>query len=83
MSARSDPLQEILVTRSPDLSSPARPGVAPSRADAGPARHLPTFFVLAYALTWVVWIPAGLADRGTITLAMPTSLPYRAPPAPA
>jgi membrane protease YdiL (CAAX protease family) len=31
-----------------------------------------TFFALAYALTWVVWIPAGLAARGTITLGMPT-----------
>jgi membrane protease YdiL (CAAX protease family) len=33
---------------------------------------LATFFALAYALTWLMWIPAGLADRGVITLGMPT-----------
>ena len=60
------------MTRPADLSSPTRPGVAASRAGARPVRHLPRFFVLAYVLTWVVWIPAGLADRGTITLDMPT-----------
>jgi membrane protease YdiL (CAAX protease family) len=37
-----------------------------------PTSHLARFLTLAYALTWVVWIPAGLADRGTIPLGMPT-----------
>ena len=55
-----------------DLSFRPRPDVAPRGAGGQPTRHLPTFFALAYALTWVVWIPAGLADRGTITMGMPT-----------
>ena len=72
MSARIDQLQEALVTASSDLSLTPPPGVAPRRPGERPARHLLTFFALAYALTWVVWIPAGLAARGTITLGMPT-----------
>jgi len=72
MSARIDQLQEALVTASSDLSLTPPPVVAPRRPGERPARHLLTFFALAYALTWVVWIPAGLAARGTITLGMPT-----------
>ena len=59
------------MTTSSDVSFTRPPGGAPCRSEK-PARHLLTFFALAYALTWVVWIPAGLADRGTITLGMPT-----------
>jgi membrane protease YdiL (CAAX protease family) len=55
---------------------PARAGVTPGERGEQPGRHLPAFFALAYALTWVVWIPAGLADRGTITLGMPTFALY-------
>lgn len=33
-----------------------------------PLRRVVTFVVLAYAFTWALWIPVGLAARGTITL---------------
>ena len=55
-----------------DVSWPPRPRLARRGPDEQPTRHLPTFFALAYALTWVVWIPAGLADRGSIPLGIPT-----------
>lgn len=60
------------MTTSADLSSPARRRVAPSEPGARRAGRLPTFFALAYALTWAVWIPAGLADRGWFTLGTST-----------
>ncbi len=60
------------MTAPTDVPPQSRPGVARRRSGERPAQHLLTFFALAYALTWVLWIPAGLAARGTITLGMPT-----------
>jgi membrane protease YdiL (CAAX protease family) len=54
---------------------PPPPDIA-LRQSGQPPRRLPAFFLLAYALTWVVWIPAGLADRGQLNLGMPTFALY-------
>lgn len=36
-----------------------------------PLRRVVTFVVLAYAFTWVLWIPVGLAARGALALPVP------------
>lgn len=60
------------MTAPTDIPPQARPAVAPRRSGEQSAQHLPAFFALSYALTWALWIPAGLADRGTIALPVPT-----------
>ncbi len=43
-------------------------GVHPERPSG---RHVVAFFVLAYALTWAAWVPANLAERGSLDLPVP------------
>lgn len=55
----------------PELPAPSATTPARSRhpvAQPHPLRRVVTFVVLAYAFTWALWIPAGLAARGTLTL---------------
>jgi membrane protease YdiL (CAAX protease family) len=47
----------------------AQGAAAPLPAPAG--RHLLTFFALAFGLTWVLWVPAGLSARGALSLPVP------------
>ncbi len=53
----------------PPPSAVARSG---SAADAVQGtRDLLTFFVLAFGITWALWIPAGLSSRGALSLPVP------------
>lgn len=51
--------------------STATPLARPRATRPGAARTLLAFFALAYLLTWVFWVPAGLAARGDLVLPVP------------
>ncbi len=50
---------------------PARDTPYARPAGARPVRHVVAFFVLTYLLTWLAWVPAGLAARGVLELHVP------------
>src|SRR3972149_4560297 len=58
------------------MRTTSAPGGDPARAAWMKRYPLPAYFILAYAVTWVVAIPLGLSARGVLPVRLPLALHY-------